>query len=141
MPITKWPKNISISSQFSYEFDSIELHSCWLFKDFSLTFNLLLTFYWLFIIFSWHFIDFLSTSRLFFVNFYLLFIYFLLHNAEGFWWQAYRQTVEILDIWLKKVAWTDERTPRQVFLASEKICILERRIFSLCQDEQQTAQV
>ena len=28
LPMTKWPKNISISSQFSYEFDSIELHSC-----------------------------------------------------------------------------------------------------------------
>ena len=25
---TKWPNNISISSQFSYELDSIELHSC-----------------------------------------------------------------------------------------------------------------
>ena len=30
LPITKWPNNhISISSQFSYEFDSIELHSCY----------------------------------------------------------------------------------------------------------------
>ena len=28
--MTKWPKNISISSQFSYELDSIELHSCFL---------------------------------------------------------------------------------------------------------------
>jgi len=28
LPMTKWPKNISISSQFSYELDSIELHSC-----------------------------------------------------------------------------------------------------------------
>ena len=26
--MTKWPNNISISSQFSYEIDSIELHSC-----------------------------------------------------------------------------------------------------------------
>ena len=29
LPMTKWPTNISISSQFSYEFDSIELHSCY----------------------------------------------------------------------------------------------------------------
>ena len=29
LPMTKWPNNISISSQFSYELDSIELHSCW----------------------------------------------------------------------------------------------------------------
>ena len=28
LPQTKWPNNISISSQFSYELDSIELHSC-----------------------------------------------------------------------------------------------------------------
>ena len=28
LPMTKWPTNISISSQFSYELDSIELHSC-----------------------------------------------------------------------------------------------------------------
>ena len=28
LPMTKWPNNISISSQFSYELDSIELHSC-----------------------------------------------------------------------------------------------------------------
>ena len=28
LPVTIWPNNISISSQYSYELDSIELHSC-----------------------------------------------------------------------------------------------------------------